>query len=84
MSLCITSQRNRSLSNYVYDRQPYNTVIKNDTNNVPLHKDQKSFNLIIFCNELDKKLGKLVSNNLSLNHAIFNSVFDKFVARITK
>ena len=60
------------------------TVIKNNTKNVPSYRDRKSHNSQIFCNKLDKKLGELATNNLPLNHAIFNFVFDKFVAQITE
>ena len=60
------------------------TIIKNNTKNVPSYKYEKFFNSQIFCDEFEEKLGKLVSNNLPLNHAIFNSVFDEFVAQITE
>ena len=59
-------------------------IIKNNTKNVPSYTDRKSFHSQNFCDELDKKLGELVSNNLPFNHAIFNSVFDKFITQITK
>ena len=36
-----------------------------------------------FCDKLDE-VGELVSNNLLLNHVIFNSVFDKLVTQITE
>ena len=58
------------------------TIIKNNPKNVP--RDGKFFNSQIFCDELKEKLGELVSNNLPLNHAIFNSVFDEFVSQITE
>ena len=54
-------------------------IIKNNTKNVPSYRDRKFFNSLNFCNEIDKKLGELVSNNLPFNRAIFNSVFDKFI-----
>ena len=38
----------------------------------------------IFCDKLDEKLREVVSNNLPLIHAIFYSVFNKFVTQITK
>ena len=60
------------------------TIIKNCTKNVPLHRSRKSFHSQILCEELDKKFGELVSNNLPLNRAIINFVFDKFVAQMTK
>ena len=60
------------------------TIIKNNTKNVPSCRDRKAFNLQIFCDKLDAKLGELVSHNFPLNHAIFNSVFDKFVDQITE
>ena len=60
------------------------TIKKNNTKNVPSYRYGKFFNSQIFCDELKEKLGELVSNNLPLNHAIFNSVFDEFVAQITE
>ena len=51
------------------------TIGKNTAKNVPSIRDRKSFNSEIFCDELGEKLEEMVSNNLPLNHAIFNSVF---------
>ena len=59
-------------------------IIKNTTKSIPSYRDRKSFNSNIFCDKLDDKFGELASNNFPLNHAIFNSVFDKFVAQITE
>ena len=61
------------------------TIITNNTKNVPSNRDKNLFfNSQIFCNELDEKFCELVSNNLPLNHVIFNSVFDKFVVQIAE